>query len=42
MAFHEPYYTTQSSPALAQYFQQHLEVGRTRPWGNALEVTVLM
>ena len=25
MAFHEPYYTTQSSPALAAYFQQHLE-----------------
>ena len=25
MAFHEPYYTTQSSPALAVYFQQHLE-----------------
>ncbi len=25
VAFHEPYYTTQSSPALAQYFKQHLE-----------------
>ena len=25
VAFHEPYYTTQSSPALAAYFQNHLE-----------------
>ncbi len=25
VAFHEPYYTTQSSPALATYFKQHLE-----------------
>ena len=25
MAFHEPYYTTQSSPKLGQYFKQHLE-----------------
>jgi hypothetical protein len=25
VAFHEPYYTTQASDALAVYFQQHLE-----------------
>ena len=25
MAFHEPYYTTQSTDSLATYFQQHLE-----------------
>ena len=25
MAFHEPYYTTQSSNSLSNYFQSHLE-----------------
>ena len=25
MAFHEPYYTTQSSPVLAKYLKQNLE-----------------
>ena len=37
VAFHEPYYTTQSSPALAQYFKQHLE---QLFYKNAVDVVV--
>ena len=37
MAFHEPYYTTQSSPKLAQYFKQHLE---GLFYANAVDIVV--
>ena len=37
VAFHEPYYTTQSSPKLGQYFKQHLEA---LFYANAVDIVV--